>query len=148
MKNITLSALTLTTLLSLAAAPAAVAQSASERDAQTGGYFCNNVHTLNTDGMWRQVDGSFAIEISDLGERYSEMGTRRTYGYSVTSEAFGNLVLDEGQISSTGFSSVYAFYSEDETLYELEDMWDGDAYLKVFDPYGTNILDATCVAAS
>lgn len=73
-------------------------------------------------------------------------GGMGTYRYESTSENFGNLTLNGGEATNTGFSWVYTFRANDNTLYDLEDLWDGGTYLKVYDPYGTNILDATCVS--
>jgi len=139
---------TAATLTVLAIAPPATAEPTAIRELQiVGDYFCSGIHTLSPEGFWQQIDGSFAIEIADTGlQDTDDGGVRPTYRYAATSDEFGDLVLDGGRVSETGFSWVYAFYGQDGTLYEVEDMWDGDAYLKVFDPFGTTILDAQCSA--
>ncbi len=115
-----------------------------------GEYFCQNVHRLSVEGYWTRSDGSFTITISDVADtnqtsRTLDDGTMGTYRYESTSAQFGNLTLDDGEVFNTGFSWVYTFRANDNTLYDLEDLWDGETYLKVYDPYGTNILDANCV---
>jgi hypothetical protein len=102
------------------------------------------------EGYWTRSDGSFTITISDIASGNQTginlaNGNIGTYRYESTSETFGDLTLNGGEVSNTGFSWVYTFRANDNTLYDLEDLWDGDTYLKVYDPYGTNILDATCV---
>jgi hypothetical protein len=115
-----------------------------------GEYFCQDVHRLSVEGYWTRSDGSFTIAISDTTStsQTGRMGDggMGTYRYESTSENFGNLTLNGGEATNTGFSWVYTFRANDNTLYDLEDLWDGGTYLKVYDPYGTNILDATCVS--
>lgn len=115
-----------------------------------GEYFCQDIYRLSVEGYWTRSDGSFTITISDIASGNQTginpaNGNIGTYRYESTSETFGDLTLNGGEVSNTGFSWVYTFRANDNTLYDLEDLWDGDTYLKVYDPYGTNILDATCV---
>lgn len=113
-----------------------------------GEYFCQNIYRLNTEGYWTESEGSFLITISGLIDDPifgASDGAISSYRYQSTSEKFGDLTLEGGEVSNTGFSWVYTFRGLDNTLYDIEDLWDGDTYLKVYDPFGTNILDATCV---